>query len=179
MTLLSAGSCGHQLFGQNCSSSCHCFNDTDCDKSNGICPARGVCEDGWKTDQCDEECGNQRFGKNCSEACHCDECHHINGSCSLFSKQCYPGFQGDSCSEELKQTKSPVGGIVGGIMAFLVAAGAVAGGVFFIIRRRKLNKDNPAKDFSNKLPARSNRGKPDALEMRNNASNNPMYSNNG
>ncbi|WAQ98559.1 PTPRE-like protein, partial [Mya arenaria] len=73
------------------------------------------------------------------------------------------------------ESTSTVGGIVGGLMGTLVAVVLVVVVVFII--RRKLNSDKPAKDFSNKPPARSNPGKPDSFEMRNNASNNPTYSN--
>ena len=42
--------CGSETFGNNCSSNCHCINET-CNPINGTC-TDGECKRGYKDDNC-------------------------------------------------------------------------------------------------------------------------------
>ena len=43
--------CDEGNFGYNCSSPCHCLDDTPCNHINGSCPGN-LCAPGWKSDNC-------------------------------------------------------------------------------------------------------------------------------
>ena len=43
--------CSDGSFGQNCSSTCHCFEKITCDHISGVCPD-GSCASGWSGSDC-------------------------------------------------------------------------------------------------------------------------------
>ncbi|XP_052791693.1 protein draper-like, partial [Mya arenaria] len=112
-------SCLHNKFGRDCSETCHCYGDGECDQYNGTCKAN-KCEPGWRTASCDAECGNGTFGDDCESICNCAQCHHVNGSCSLYQSSCFDGYEGDTCSKLKIQNHVNVGAIAGGTVAAIV-----------------------------------------------------------
>ena len=50
---VSTPACGSRTFGYNCSSTCHCLNNTSCNSTTGECDI-GLCESGWKGQACDQ-----------------------------------------------------------------------------------------------------------------------------
>ncbi|WAQ98520.1 PTPRE-like protein [Mya arenaria] len=111
--------CLHNKFGRDCSETCHCYGDGECDQYNGTCKAN-KCEPGWRTASCDAECGNGTFGDDCESICNCAQCHHVNGSCSLYQSSCFDGYEGDTCSKLKIQNHVNVGAIAGGTVAAIV-----------------------------------------------------------
>ena len=45
--------CGHRRFGNNCTSVCHCLQNTSCDAVSGQCH-NGACNPGWQSASCDK-----------------------------------------------------------------------------------------------------------------------------
>ena len=43
--------CSKGTFGYNCSSPCHCLDDTQCNHVNGSCPD-DLCAPGWRSNNC-------------------------------------------------------------------------------------------------------------------------------
>ncbi|XP_060555542.1 protein draper-like [Ruditapes philippinarum] len=76
--------CPFRRFGENCSTECNCFNNSTCDKINGIC-STGLCDPGWKGQSCSQVCDSGTYGNQCSSSCgHCVDgttCNNVNGTC--------------------------------------------------------------------------------------------------
>jgi len=45
--------CEYRHFGEDCSKTCHCYNNITCNGANGMCE-NGVCDPGWKGNSCSE-----------------------------------------------------------------------------------------------------------------------------
>ncbi|KAH3857882.1 hypothetical protein DPMN_100497 [Dreissena polymorpha] len=137
--------CMQGSFGKNCASLCHCKDNSVCDHINGHCPGN-LCSKGWRFDNCSIECDHGFYGENCSSDCNCNKCHHVNGSCALYSTQCRGGsrLEGELCTpEDSKQTSA--GAIGGGVGAALAVIIAIAVGLWFYKKRtHPKNKHRPS-----------------------------------
>ncbi|XP_060557616.1 receptor-type tyrosine-protein phosphatase epsilon-like, partial [Ruditapes philippinarum] len=91
--------CDNRTFGVNCSSTCHCLNNTNCNSTTGVCD-NGLCDSGWQGPACDQVCNNGTFGYNCSSSCHClneSHCNSTTGECQIGV--CESGWQGPACDQ--------------------------------------------------------------------------------
>ena len=103
--------CPVDRFGTNCTGTCHCLDNTNCDKTNGDCSLK-LCERGYRgistIPACQEICSPGTFGLNCQFECQCldsNTCNHINGDCD--SNECPEEYDGAGCQFRLPKMTSP------------------------------------------------------------------------
>ncbi|XP_038078145.1 multiple epidermal growth factor-like domains protein 11 [Patiria miniata] len=83
--------CPALTYGPNCSLSCSCLNNGECNPVNGSCD----CQPGWMGGHCERTCPNGRYGDRCITTCQCQNdgsCHPDTGGCL-----CPSNFAGDFC----------------------------------------------------------------------------------
>ncbi|XP_052270483.1 uncharacterized protein LOC127871517 isoform X7 [Dreissena polymorpha] len=142
--------CKHGYFGKKCESQCRCNENALCNNTNGHC-SDNLCADGWRNENCSIACAPGYYGENCSMDCHCEQCHNVNGSCALYSKQCRGGFrlEGEFCTHEDSKPTSvgAIGGSVGAAIAVIIG---IAVGLWFF-RRRVTSKNKHRSSDSTEL----------------------------
>ncbi|CAE1275166.1 Receptor-type tyrosine-protein phosphatase O,Tyrosine-protein phosphatase non-receptor type 11,Tyrosine-protein phosphatase corkscrew,Receptor-type tyrosine-protein phosphatase eta [Acanthosepion pharaonis] len=127
--------CEIGTFGEECSQTCHCKNNINCNKTNGNCIPEG-CEAGYKGSNCQEPCSTGTFGEGCLQTCHCknnNNCNHKNGSCG--SEGCEAGYKGPTCQESKFNIYIPI--IIGLVIIGIVIVGLI---IYFKVKRSKRKK---------------------------------------
>ncbi|XP_022086846.1 multiple epidermal growth factor-like domains protein 11 isoform X2 [Acanthaster planci] len=83
--------CPALTYGRNCTLTCYCLNDGECNHTNGSCD----CKPGWTGQHCERTCPDGWYGDDCGNSCPCQNggsCHPVTGSCL-----CPIDFAGDLC----------------------------------------------------------------------------------
>ncbi len=85
--------CPEGFYGDNCSETCQCHSNDECDFVSGNC----TCEPGYTGPTCHTPCESGYYGENCTSLCSCEvngtaECDNVNGTC-----YCLDMWLGDDC----------------------------------------------------------------------------------
>ncbi|GBP52830.1 Protein draper [Eumeta japonica] len=85
--------CPEGYYGDQCSESCPCSNNSSCDASTGRC----VCAAGWTGERCEQPCPSGYYGAGCTQKCL--DSPQENNACDPVSGKftCPDGYTGVRC----------------------------------------------------------------------------------
>ncbi|KAH9494753.1 hypothetical protein Btru_017793, partial [Bulinus truncatus] len=140
-------------FGENCLQNCSPGCANGCNNVDGRC--NKGCVDGYVGEYCNVECSKNNYGQDCSRNCSVNcmaninnsrqTCHHVNGSCF---NGCTDGYYAPLCTQATED-HTPVGAIVGSIIATLTAAALITGAA--ILWRKRKSKPKAFKSENQRL----------------------------